>query len=397
MKNTLLLTVGSGTGDKQASLAESICSSILQHGVDAFILISSEDEDSQLIADMILDRFEEHPIKGHIAANCFPDPFNLQSCRDLLENAILSAQTDGHENLKLNLTSGTKQMAIGGMMAALSQQVEIVTFIGGQFEQGTIIEGTESIIPVEMRTFFKQQAIKDSKRLAENGALWGAVEILIPYNSLISIKNKYQTLSHWQDLDFPSARQLASSLPKLRKLNQYFAECFQTPLPNKISIADMMASGERLLEWKSYNDALVRIYQSLESAARDRLQKMAGLKLKGSSYELDAVLAIPGMSQKLSKKFRTQSFENNQVVLGQFALFECLDALGESSGKAYHADRELIEILRKRNEFIHTGIPPEPSLVHQIKNRVFDFMHNHYPEIQWQRSKKMWIHSLEAG
>jgi hypothetical protein len=391
MKKMLIINVGSGTAGNESSLAESIAKSIKLHAPCECILIPSLDDVSQLIAETVREKISDISVPCIISENCFEQPYDLQNCREVVSSIIDSLQFDrSHGEISINLTSGTKQMCIGAMMAALDKNLANVAFIGGEFYRGSVVEGTEALILVSMDSFFKDRALADAKQLASKGALWASVQLLEKFKECQLQLQRYRLLALWQDLNFTQARQIAAQKEMPLELRKHFSNLFSTPLPNNLSIADTVASGIRLVEWHFFNDALIRLYQALEIAGRERLHLLAGIKPIGSTYELDAVVSIPGMTKKQINKFRAQSIDNDKVVLGQYAIFECLEALGEDSGKYYHSNGNFIELLRKRNEFVHTGKTPSHDLVKEVLEAVLIFLDQYYPEINYKNSNRGW-------
>ena len=113
--------------------------------------------------------------------------------------------------------------------------------------------------------------------------------------------------------------------------------------PEPYYVADLINNAERRAEESKYDDAVARLYRTMELIAQYRLRKNYGIDPSNAETE-----KIP---QSLMEKWNIPK-DRKTVKLALNSDYELLDALGDPLGQKYMEDRKLKNLLLKRNASI---------------------------------------------
>jgi hypothetical protein len=176
------------------------------------------------------------------------------------------------ERLRLNPTSGTKQMTAGATAAALVAAVngddcEIV-FTTGERADGVVKTGTERISAFDAAPYLRERDFALADEFFRQGAFFAAAKVLRRHSTEFHTQlAAAETCHHWQRFDYEPAAGAAAR----------FNAALATDLRNRARspqgvLSDLLAWADFALRHNAPDDAVRLAYKSLEHAARLRLE-----------------------------------------------------------------------------------------------------------------------------
>jgi len=404
LKPLLILTVGTGTAGRYSNLASGLVTTVRLHDPERYWLVPSSSPDSIGIADLVREEIGEEAIfvpwsdSDNRSIYCsIEEPDDVISCRTALSAVIAAARKTlkPGQRLVVNPTSGTKQMTAGATLAALEldQEAGGIAFTIGERHDGVVKTGTERVTKIDTRRFMYERRLEHAESFFEAGACQAAAKLLEPFSELSQQKLDVARCLHmWQYQNYEPARQIAarSSAPHLIGLRNYFEQLCREKPAGELRVADMFAGAERLRNWHLTDEALVRYYHTVETAGRVRLWQEHSLQ---EPFELDAVLAIPGIQPTFANRLRNIA-RDGRLFLTMALLFEVLHALQDPLAELFLGDKDFQELLRLRNDYLHDGRPARPEKVDALRGKTFHFIEKALPGITTRLPTGLWPTSL---
>jgi hypothetical protein len=374
----LIATIGIGTDTAYSSFAEGMLSTLAKLKPRQYWLVSSSNENSRALADMIRETCElEHGPDPEDGPLMVVDVDNPLAARDVMRKAIRHVHfLNPNEDLMINPTGGTKAMAAGAMLAAVadSRVVTSVSFIGGnRGDRGVVATGTEKLSSTDLESVYCERALEQAEELFQRGALRGARLVLKPFQkkseAAARARQQAEACEHWQNLNFKEAlNTLGNGSAAAEELyGAAYLETLVKAPPYSLSVlAEVWASAVRLQKWGYLNDAFLRFFQCLEQAPRVRL---SGFE------EIEDVNDMEALSKIAPEGTRSRNDLSNKAGSGGFAnpreLYELLETKGDQLGKAAVPSMDRInKTSRKRNQYAHKASPVDAACVNSIRSLV---------------------------
>lgn len=389
----LILTVGTGTAGLHSNLASGLVNSVRSMSVppNRILLVPSSSEDSLAIAEIVAEEFPgvAEVAEAHLRID---EPDDLLNARLRIRSCIeeLSGDMQAGEELVLNPTSGTKQMTLGAFLAAAENPGVSVTFIGGPRQDGVVVTGKEQNLFFEANLLHRERALRHARTLNDSGSSAAAALLLEPFGDTTrETREASQCLAAWQALRHEDARQIAarSSHVGLVPLRGYLQELRDSGPASVSFVSDVFASALRLEKWARGEDALVRLYQTVEFAGRARLSERWDLR---EPYDEEAVLAAPGWLPEQARKLRSNA-RSGKLHLGLRQVYELLHALGdEQSSAPYLQDASIQGLLSGRNEYVHSGKAPPLSQIRKLAQKTEKLALTLLPELDFEKPTRFW-------
>lgn len=325
MSGLLIMTLGTGIGDRALSLAGSLARSIVKIQPRLYWLVPSAAQDSVALAELVRDSVANAaqfvPWKTAELYRCIADPDNLEDCRSALREVLRKAKSalrEG-EDVILNPTSGTKQMSAAATLAALEEEVGRITFTAGPRTGGLVEDGKEQLRDFSPLGFFRDRDTRIARELFRNGAFHGAAELLRKYSDpgTVRLLNRALCMHHWQRLSYGLAASFIRSTDAVLAGRLDFLA--NAPSYSVAIAGDILASAEACLRWGDAEDALARIYNACERLAKTRLvmrgrapEEMVELSFAAAWNELDRIgdktaraMFRPNVRRQLMKRHDT--------------------------------------------------------------------------------------------
>jgi hypothetical protein len=358
----LILTVGTGTAVKSADIATGLQNTIKLLKPRGFWLVPSLDENSVLVAELVRQGLENfRPLSLEKPFCQLTQHDNLEQCRLEFRNLLeqVKPQLQEGEKLLINATSGTKQMVIAAVIAALDEGCADINFTVGTREGGVVIAGTEQITNFDASTYFRQHDYRLATELFKTGAFLAAATVLDKHKTnLPKAFAQCQLLHQWRSCDYIATVSTAQThFPEHRA---FFAKRVQQAKEGRPSLAllsDILLWAEHARQTKDAATCMMTAHKALEMAARCALKEDLGLDCSrdGRYYKQHLLACVKRLDlrNKIEQKYRTE----DTVALPLPMITSILEDCGSAFGKAYEAHPTLPKLSRSRNLMVHAMEP----------------------------------------
>ena len=385
-KTALLMTVGTGVGKdklvKAQKLAHGLFVSIKYHNPDIVYLFGSED--SKCTVNFLKETYEK-AMDEHFDFYKFfiiNDIDNFPVYFEEFEKKII--ELDDYRVI-IDYTSGTKTMTMSAAFASMIFRKDLVFVSGERDETGIVVAGTEKPVSQNLYPVYDNLMLEKIKDLF-NINRFESGEILLNdivsnnpnkeiYIKLFKIYNcfdifDYETAYALFDEEFlsiirdkwPDNAQKFSenrhSLSSMQKLDPEKIDLGKKPWKNRkykrrclYLLASLLNNAKRRHEEHKYDDAIARLYRSLEFIAQIELKTKYGLStsnidvsiLKSRNLDVDYIKTLEdGRDDKSGK-----------IKMGLTQDYLLLDKLGNKLGKFYVDNQNCIEkFTNRRNDSI---------------------------------------------
>ena len=353
----LIISVGTGTRASKSiieSLANALAYSINHHNPDKTFFIATK-ESRKTTLPLILKKIKPKPYEVIMIEN----PDNIQLIYETLQPKIKEIR-ENYDQLTVDYTSGTKAMTAAIAILATIYEATELSYITGKREGGIVQPGTERIVPIRPYFAIIEQKIKTAiqffnrnqygatmtilkqiQKTTKDPKITGRIESLLNLAKAYELWDKFQHKKAFKILKKIKIKQIDKNK---QFLGQLINKIEKNQEPEPYLIADLINNAERRAkEELKYDDAVARLYRTIELIAQHRL------KIK---YGIDSSqVKLKQIPQKLLKKWNIPS-EKEAIKLALERDYELLKAKGDELGEKYFEDEELRNLLSKRNTSI---------------------------------------------
>jgi len=378
MKTVLFMTVGTGIGDDQEkvdSLAHGLLYSIKQTNPDFTIFFGSKDS-MNTIDSLKKQYYEEFNLEfdekfyEFVLLNDIDD---FDDCYDKFKMKLLEYNND---IIRIDYTSGTKTMTMTAAICATIYRKDLYLVSGKRGQNGLVKKGTECNRAQNLYQIYDKFTLDKIKDAFDNNRFETAIELLNDTKDLEN-KNSYFKLldlyNNWDKFNHKHSHKILQDnfdtefdiFPELKNklyLNKNVILLIVNPRDAKVScyykLADLINNADRRAKEGKYDDAIARLYRSLELIAQIKLK--VGYRLKTSDIiikdSIEKKINNPSYINKLEQKRK-----NNKIKLGLNDSFELLKNLDNDLGKLFFEIKGLDNQRSLRNMSI---------LAHGLENRT---------------------------
>jgi CRISPR-associated protein (TIGR02710 family) len=395
----MLITVGHG-GKFSESLMNALAKSV--NDVDPKVVVFIHSRVTKENAQELDNRLREGRLTEFL---CLEDENHVDRIFSEILAEIESICNRGlclRENLQIDFTSGTKAMSAGAVLAAVTAGLHSLRYIGGQRENGHVIEGMEEFIDLPPHRYlantYYHECKADLKKLRYNSALdtlkllshdaalpqqyRGAPEVL---RILCQAYKDWDIFLHadayTQLKDVKSHPDLADlnfnkdNLYNLKKIGDLLSEDSDNHAPQPKAdhklwhavMADLYNNAVRRYVEDKYDDCCARLYRLVEMGGQTALRKR-GIN-SSRVYENQVP---PAFKDKYPSDFAKKDEKGRYAQIGLQKDFELLEMLGDEVGIAFKKDNELKNQLQNRNSSIlaHGTSPVEKVTCDLMMKRI---------------------------
>lgn len=381
-QTALLMTVGTGIGEGQKvtdDLAHGILYSIDTCNPDKVVFFGSEL--SKLTIESLLKQYKDR----------FGDEFDYYEFIQIDQIDDFKVYFEAFKSKIIELsdykviidyTSGTKTMTMSAAFASMLFRKNLF-FIGGERDKGVVIKGTEKLISQNLYPIYDDLMINKIKELFNTNRFEAGkvlIDDLIGGSIEKNIFSKlFEIYAYFDNVDYKNAYQLfdAEFLDQISEKWPKLAEQF---LNNRISLdimqkfdfestdkkafkrdsfkygsyrilASLLNNARRRCEEHKYDDAIARLYRSLELVAQIQLKIKYGLNssninvdnLKSRNVNLEYIEGLENSKDSLT----------GEIKLGLSQDYNLLYQLDDELGKFYHEnENEIRNSILFRNKSI---------------------------------------------
>lgn len=354
-KTALLMTVGTGIGGQVATedLAHAILFSIDNSNPDIVIFFGSEKSKKTVesVKEQYLNEFEEEFDYFEFIHLEQIDDFKIYF--EAFKRKI--QELDGYKII-IDYTSGTKTMTMSAAFASMLYRKNLY-FVGGEREDGVVIRGTEKIISQNLYPIYDDLMISKIKELFNTNRFDAGKSLLedITKAKKDTYANLFDAYYYFDNVDYNKAnkyfitKEFIAEWPELKKqfsLNAkalYHLNKEDSAMRPFYILGSLINNARRRAEETKYDDAIARLYRSLELIAQIKLNEYG---IDTSDVELD-ILNKHGVEQEFKPDF------SGKIKLSLVQDYELLNNLGDDLGEFYIKNKdEFLATISSRNNSI---------------------------------------------
>lgn len=359
-KTALLMTVGTGIGGQVATedLAHAILFSIDNSNPDIVIFFGSEKSKKTVesVKEKYLNEFEEEFDYFEFIHLEQIDDFKIYF--EAFKRKI--QELDGYKII-IDYTSGTKTMTMSAAFASMLYRKNLY-FVGGEREDGVVIRGTEKIISQNLYPIYDDLMISKIKELFNTNRFDAGKSLLedITKAKKDTYANLFDAYYYFDNVDYNKAnkyfitKEFIAEWPELKKqfsLNAkalYHLNKEDSAMRPFYILGSLINNARRRAEETKYDDAIARLYRSLELIAQIKLNEYG---IDTSDVELD-ILNKHGVEQEFKPDF------SGKIKLSLVQDYELLNNLGDDLGEFYikNKDEFLATISSRNNSILAHGL-----------------------------------------
>lgn len=325
-KTALLMTVGTGIGGQVATedLAHAILFSIDNSNPDIVIFFGSEKSKKTVesVKEQYLNEFEEEFDYFEFIHLEQIDDFKIYF--EAFKRKI--QELDGYKII-IDYTSGTKTMTMSAAFASMLYRKNLY-FVGGEREDGVVIRGTEKIISQNLYPIYDDLMISKIKELFNTNRFDAGKSLLedITKAKKDTYANLFDAYYYFDNVDYNKAnkyfitKEFIAEWPELKKqfsLNAkalYHLNKEDSAMRPFYILGSLINNARRRAEETKYDDAIARLYRSLELIAQIKLNEYG---IDTSDVELD-ILNKHGVEQEFKPDF------SGKIKLSLVQIMNCL-------------------------------------------------------------------------
>ncbi|MEM2292326.1 MAG: TIGR02710 family CRISPR-associated CARF protein [Nitrososphaerota archaeon] len=376
----LIISVGTGikpSGRTIENLAEAITKSIRHHNPHKVYLVATK-ESIETTVQKIIPKIK--PIESEIIRIESPD--NIQTIYENLRSKIKEIR-EKYDTLTVDYTSGTKAMTAALTILATIFGADELSYITGKRNAGIVQPGTEQIVPIRPYFILAEQKIKEATQLFNRNQFPATITILQQIKETIKdsdiidrimpLLDLAKAYEQWDKFYHEKAYKIIKriKIPELSGNKQFLGTLISNlektdGEPEPYYIADLINNAERRSEESKYDDAVARLYRTIELIAQYKLRKNYGI----NTSNVD-VKKIP---KELLQEWGIPQ-DQKTIKLGLNNSYELLNALGDALGRQYQNDKKLKDLLSKRNASIlaHGQTPIAKQTYIQLHKKTLEY------------------------
>ena len=379
MDVALFMTVGTGIGpnkeEKIKSLAHGLLSAVIHYDPDKIVFFGSEtskDTVDSLKSQYLEERTKElveHEFVVIDAIDDFDDCFGAMKAK-------IEAH-DGYE-VVIDYTSGTKTMTMSAAICSMLYHKRLSLVAGKRGKTGIVIPGTEKIVEQSLYAAYDKFLFDRVKNLF-NSYRFGEAKTILSQIIVFDEKEKYEELilayDLWDKFDHKAAFERLKEVRDERiSQNKGFLGRLNHAEQNTMTfiLADLLNNASRRIEEGKYDDAVARLYRTIELIAQVKLLDYDLDDLSDKKFTMDDL-----KEKKIDlSKYETYADDKGRLKLGLEKKFELLKDLGwEEADRIYFENKRLKDLLKKRNSSIlaHGLEPVEKETAEGLFNEVKEY------------------------
>jgi CRISPR-associated protein (TIGR02710 family) len=285
----------------------------------------------------------------------------------------------GFDHVTVDFTSGTKAMTGALTILGSFYEADSLSYVTGKRSGGIVIKGTERLLSLRPYSIIVERKLSEAVTFFNKCQLDSCLTVIeellarIPDPELLSqitpFRNASLAYSAWDRFDHRVAFQNLKEV-KLSHFDRnkgFLGRLLSGNEPQKdpYFIADLISNAKRRGEIEhKYDDAVARLYRTIELIAQYRLKK----------YGIDDTGNVP--KEKIPSQFINElKLVDDKAKIGLYQAYQFLAALDDNLGQSFLQDKKLKDLLQKRNASIlaHGLTPVTKEDYEQLRDSVVSY------------------------
>ncbi len=380
------MTVGIGRYNPE-KLANALYEAVVQSRADLILFFVSKDSFKmiKLIEDIYRDKKnKEFDYYRYIIVDEYDD---FDYCFELISSEIIKLEKMGYEIL-ISFNSGTKTMSVTSALVGALFDKQLMFLNAKRGEDNIFKEGTESLRPINLYKYRDTLLVDKIKYLFNNNRFDAAKTLLdeVSYDAMNRdlFRDIFDAYYYFDNVQFDKA--LNKLMNKSKFLSSEYGD-FKGQLNENIGalniinengndkcyyiLASLLNNAERRFDENKFDDAVARLYRSLELIAQIQLYKKYGIDT--SNVDIN-ILEKNNIEPKFIKMLKNQKGKNKKISLRQD--YKLLFYYDDELGKFYEKnERKMRGLLDYRNNSIlaHGLVSLDDKKFSKLNNKVFEF------------------------
>ena len=399
VKCVVCMSVGTGGAEEsdKMSLASALAHSLVQTQPDEIVFFVSKE--SAKTVDLISAKYrercgEEMPVPVKIELERVDD---FYECFTKVSGVISERQRDGCR-VFVDYTSGTKTMTMVMGVSSVLYHCTLLLTEGRRDENGRVLPGSERVLEQQLFSAYDRLLFDDVVRMFHAYRFSEALDLLergmVSHefrDVMISICRAFQfwdrfeyeaaetvfsgmdmerakllipdigtkigavkeLVSHSRNVDEARDEEQDMRLKDAVRVNAKDKERRNLVLKYRRILADLLCNAGRRIEEGKYEDAVARLYRSVELVAQIKLLEKAGVDdLEGAGLRADVVCNL--LPNEVKAKYQVRA-SDDKFVFGLRQKYELLKDLGPKYGwpradevyRGIQADMEMVDLDRR--------------------------------------------------
>jgi CRISPR-associated protein (TIGR02710 family) len=369
----LLISIGTGTrpGEEAIkSLGSGIIYSIHNSNPDKVFFVVSKESLNTTLPEILGSIDKPYEIIS------IDDPDDINKIYQVLSAKFKDIRKN-FDYITVDFTSGTKAMTGALTILGSFYEADSLSYVTGKRSGGIVIKGTERLLSLRPYSIIVERKLSEAVAFFNKCQLDSCLTLIeelltrIPDPELLSqitpFRNATLAYSAWDRFDHRVAFQ------NLKEVKLSHFDCNKTFLGKLLNarekepyfISDLISNAKRRgkIEHK-YDDAVARLYRTIELIAQYRLKK----------YGIDDTGNVP--KEKIPSQFiRELKLVDDKAKIGLYQAYQFLAAQNDCLGQSFLQDKKLKDLLQKRNASIlaHGLKPVTKEDYEQLRNSVVSY------------------------
>lgn len=391
----LLITVGTGVGQNKEKAIESLASGIAYsiktyNPAKILFVVTAESERDTLPKVLEKAGLEERDYEP----KRLKDMVNIEKIYKESTVFLNELINEGFnpENIVVDYTSGTKAMSAGVAIAGALFEVETLSYINGDREGGLVIPGTERPLPIRPYKILIDNKLKTVGELFNAHQFDACVEIIRKLKKLTAeseiqaklseYENQCLAYASWDKFEHGRAYELLMEIKgEYGENKEFLGRLLHSETKEPYYIAELLNNAERRFEEGKYDDAVARLYRTMELIAQYKLVKDYGVMT--SDVDLNKI------PEHLREEYEKLRDEKGKIKIGLFKDYELLKEKGDELGGKFFGNKRLQDLLSSRNSSIlaHGLEPVKKEVCEELFSITNEFANSIVKNLDGLRAK----------
>jgi hypothetical protein len=383
MKKALLITIGTGVGSNKTEILQSLSDGITYcitncNPTKTVFIVSADSERDTL--PLILEKSALSPEEYDTKFLSSIDEIEIiyDECVTFIKELLKEGFNE--KDIVVDFTSGTKAMSAGLAVAATTMDIENFSYISGKREGGKVAKGTEKILSRRIYKIISDNKLKIVRSLFNNYQFDACLDILEDLKKkfgdkefqemLKEYENVCYAFSAWDRFNHNEAKKKLLATCKLDlnlSDNIDFLNGLVTSQDKIYAVVDLLTNAERRGEEGKYDDAVARLYRTIELIAQYRLE---------SKHNVKCGIVDLNKTPVISREWLLEKRDSEGIIkLSMHHDYRLLKDFNDELGMHFSGDDKLQSYLGVRNSSIlaHGLTPVKRNHYNNLLEKVIEF------------------------
>ncbi len=390
MDVAFFITVGTGKKTEVSikSLAHGILSAIIHYNPDVIVFFGSDE--SRRTIDSLKDQYSIEQKKELITHEFITlnDVDDFDECFSQIRKKI--GEYEDYE-IVIDYTSGTKTMTMSVAICSMLYHKRLNLISGKRGKEGIVISGTEKSIEQNLYSAYDKllfDRVKDMFNLYRFEEAKTILNQIVVLEEKEKYKNIIDAYNHWDKFDHQMAFLILKDIDDVRisQNKAFLGELLNRKDNLQYYIIDLINNAARRIEEKKYDDAVARLYRTIELIAQTRLFEKGLIDKKRLKENMLFAVQLDMLEEVLNDETmnkycngqKEKDLKHKILKLGLHKSYELLSDLNDEVGTKFCKDNTIKDILQSRNSSILAhGLQ---SVEKDVANNLYEIV-NEYARI----------------